>query len=62
MTRPLPEELPKIVSDGKQQAERILESRRRVRLRAWKWALPSRDLTSLRTGGGMGGPAPVMER
>lgn len=62
MTRSLPEELPKIVSDGRQGAERILERRHRVRLQTWEWVLPSRDLINLRTGGGMSGPAPVRAR
>src|SRR5690606_34365236 len=43
------EELPVIVREGRQQAERILESletRHRVRLQTREWVLPSRDVVA----------------
>lgn len=46
MSKSLLEQLPKIVAEGRQQAERILESlegRHRVRLQTREWVLPSRD-------------------
>lgn len=46
MPRSLLEELPKIVKEGRQEAERILEGlegRQRVRLQTREWVLPSRD-------------------
>ncbi|MCD9004734.1 site-specific DNA-methyltransferase [Luteimonas sp. XNQY3] len=49
MTKSLLEELPQIVREGRQQAERILESlegRHRVRLQTREWVLPSKDLSA----------------
>ncbi|MBU6199771.1 MAG: site-specific DNA-methyltransferase, partial [Xanthomonadaceae bacterium] len=46
MAKSLLEQLPKIVADGKAQAEKILEgleSRHRVRLQTREWVLPSKD-------------------
>lgn len=46
MPKSLLEQLPRIVADGRQQAERILESlegRHRVRLQTREWVLPSKD-------------------
>src|SRR5690606_12345458 len=46
MPKSLLEQLPKIVAEGRQLAERILESletRHRVRLQAREWVLPSRE-------------------
>lgn len=46
MPRSLLEELPKIVKEGRQEAERILEGlegRQRVRLQTREWVLPARD-------------------
>ena len=46
MPKSLLEQLPRIVAEGKLQAERILESlesRHRVRLQTREWVLPSRD-------------------
>lgn len=46
MAKSLLEELPGIVSEGRKQAERILEgleSRHRVRLQTREWVLPSKD-------------------
>lgn len=46
MGKSLLEQLPKIVADGRQQAERILEGlegRHRVRLQTREWVLPSKD-------------------
>lgn len=46
MARSLLEELPRIVSEGRQAAERILEGlerRHRVRLQTREWVLPARD-------------------
>lgn len=46
MPKSLLEQLPEIVKEGRQQAERILESlegRHRVRLQTREWVLPSRD-------------------
>ena len=46
MTKSLLEQLPRIVADGRQQAERILESLEgphRVRLLTREWVLPARD-------------------
>ncbi|HEU5013685.1 MAG TPA: hypothetical protein VFT66_14260, partial [Roseiflexaceae bacterium] len=47
MGKSLLEQLPKIVADGKAQAERILESletRHRVGLQTREWMLPSKDV------------------
>ena len=49
MAKSLLEELPQIVREGRQQAERILESlegRHRVRLQTREWVLPSRDVSA----------------
>jgi len=49
MGKSLLEQLPRIVAEGKQQAERILEgleSRRRVGLQTREWVLPSRDVAA----------------
>lgn len=49
MPKSLLEELPAIVREGRQQAERILESletRHRVRLQTREWVLPSRDVVA----------------
>lgn len=49
MPKSLLEELPVIVREGRQQAERILESletRHRVRLQTREWVLPSRDVVA----------------
>lgn len=49
MGKSLLEQLPKIVAEGKQQAERILEGlegRRRVGLQTREWVLPSRDVVA----------------
>jgi len=49
MGKSLLEQLPKIVAEGKQQAERILEGlegRRRVGLQTREWVLPSRDVAA----------------
>ena len=49
MAKSLLEELPQIVREGRQQAERILESlegRHRVRLQTREWVLPSRDVAA----------------
>ncbi len=49
MAKSLLEQLPKIVAEGKQQAERILEGlegRRRVGLQTREWVLPSRDVSA----------------
>lgn len=49
MTKSLLEELPQIVREGRQQAERILESlegRHRVRLQTREWVLPSKDVST----------------
>src|SRR5690606_41730556 len=49
MPKSLLEELPVIVREGRQQAERILESlesRRRVRLQTREWVLPSKDVSA----------------
>src|SRR5690606_15739103 len=49
MPKSLLEELPTIVREGRQQAERILESlesRRRVRLQTREWVLPSKDVAA----------------
>src|SRR3546814_133933 len=49
MPKSLLEELPAIVKEGRQQAERILESlesRRRVRLQTREWVLPSKDVAA----------------
>lgn len=49
MPKSLLEELPAIVREGRQQAERILEgleSRRRVRLQTREWVLPSKDVAA----------------
>ncbi|KGM56421.1 DNA methyltransferase [Lysobacter arseniciresistens ZS79] len=49
MPKSLLEELPVIVREGRQQAERILEgleSRRRVRLQTREWVLPSKDVAA----------------
>ncbi len=49
MAKSLLEELPQIVREGRQQAERILESlegRHRVRLQTREWVLPSRDVVA----------------
>src|SRR3546814_5728486 len=49
MAKALLEELPAIVKEGRQQAERILESlesRRRVRLQAREWVLLSKDVAA----------------
>ena len=46
MPKSLLEQLPKIVAEGRQQAERILESlesRHRVALQTREWVLPSKD-------------------
>jgi adenine-specific DNA-methyltransferase len=46
MSKSLLEQLPKIVADGKAQAERILEGlegRRRIGLQTREWVLPSKD-------------------
>lgn len=49
MPKSLLEELPAIVREGRQQAERILESlesRHRVRLQTREWVLPSKDVAA----------------
>ena len=49
MGKSLLEELPKIVKEGRQEAERILEgleSRHRVRLQTREWVLPSKDVSA----------------
>src|SRR3546814_20242793 len=49
MPKSLLEELPAIVKEGRQQAERILESlesRRRVRLQTREWVLPSKEVAA----------------
>ncbi len=49
MSKSLLEELPIIVKEGRQQAERILESlesRHRVRLQTREWVLPSKDVAA----------------
>src|SRR5690606_25635531 len=49
MPKSLLEELPGIVREGRQQAERILEgleSRHRVRLQTREWVLPSKDVSA----------------
>lgn len=49
MPKSLLEELPAIVREGRQQAERILESlesRHRVQLQTREWVLPSRDVAA----------------
>lgn len=49
MGKSLLEELPAIVREGRQQAERILESlesRHRVRLQTREWVLPSKDVSA----------------
>ncbi|GGJ97865.1 site-specific DNA-methyltransferase [Luteimonas terricola] len=49
MPKSLLEELPAIVKEGRQQAERILEgleSRHRVRLQTREWVLPSKDVAA----------------
>ena len=49
MPKSLLEELPTIVREGRQQAERILESletRHRVRLQTREWVLPSKDVVA----------------
>lgn len=50
MAKSLLEELPVIVREGRQQAERILESlegRHRVRLQTREWVLPSKDVAAV---------------
>ncbi|WP_334177340.1 DNA methyltransferase [Pseudoxanthomonas sp.] len=50
MAKSLLEELPAIVREGRQQAERILESlesRHRVRLQTREWVLPSKDVSAV---------------
>ena len=47
MPKSLLEQLPKIVADGRRQAERILEGlegRHRVALQTREWVLPSREI------------------
>lgn len=50
MGKSLLEQLPEIVKEGRQQAERILESlegRHRVRLQTREWVLPSKDVAAV---------------
>jgi len=50
MPKSLLEQLPEIVKEGRQQAERILESlegRHRVRLQTREWVLPSKDVAAV---------------